>query len=262
MRTLFIKSGLLFFLILNFYSLDFAQVNTPYHWLEHAKKSVRTRDTLEAYGALEKAVKIGLFDLQAIANSKTLSFFMEEERGYFLMKGIDYNRHALADPENLILITEDIELFWASFDSLHATDEEDIVFKEYINKGSIGLQTFYQVRMNQNLPKELARIRSLESYYRSIKGQTLEFESLKPECIAAAKKLKSIYPEAIFPPIYFLMGSLNNAGSPDGYAGMLIGTEHFCKNPQANWDAFSEHDHLMVFDYEQSVPIILHEYVH
>jgi hypothetical protein len=262
MGTKFKRSGLLVVFSLYIHCLAYAQFNTPYYRLDQAKKAVAAGDTLGGYKALEIAVKLGLSDIQGLANSKTLSFFIEGDRGYFLRKGIEDNRIAMTDPENLVLYTDDIGRFWACFDALHAPDAEDIFLREYIEKGSMGLQTFYQVRMNQNISKELARIRLLESYYQSIKTQTLKFESLKPLYIAAAKKLKSIYPDAIFPPIYFLVGSLNNAGTPDGYTGMLIGAEHFCKYPQANLEALSEYDHPMVFDYEQSVPIILHEYVH
>lgn len=262
MRAIFRKSGLLILLSLHIPCLAFAQYDTPYYCLDQAKKAVSAGDTLKGYEALEKAVRLGLYDPHAILNSKTLSFFMEGDRGYFLRKGIEENRKALSDPENLMLYTDDIGRFWTCFDALHSPDAEDIFLREYIEKGSMGLQTFYQVRMNQNLSKELHRIRLLESYYQSIKTQTLQFESLKPVYIATAKKLKSIYPDAIFPPIYFLVGSLNNVGTPDGYTGMLIGTEHFCKYPQANLEAFSEADYSMVFDYEHSVPIILHEYVH
>ncbi|EOZ98737.1 hypothetical protein A33Q_1391 [Indibacter alkaliphilus LW1] len=37
--------------------------------------------------------------------------------------------------------------------------------------------------------------------------------------------MKEIYPDAIFPPIYFLMGCLSNMGTPDGFAGMHVGSK-------------------------------------
>ncbi|WP_373524452.1 DUF2268 domain-containing putative Zn-dependent protease, partial [Aquiflexum sp.] len=80
--------------------------------------------------------------------------------------------------------------------------------------------------------------------------------------IDAAEKLKEIYPESVFPPIYFLMGSLNNVGTPDGFAGMLIGTEHLCKSPEADLTSLSKFDKMVIFDVGQTVPIIVHEYVH
>jgi hypothetical protein len=116
--------------------------------------------------------------------------------------------------------------------------------------------------MNRNLVKYLERIRSLEGYYQSIRTTSLKFESLRPEFVMAAEKLKELYSEAIFPPIYFLMGSLNNVGTPDGYAGMLIGAEHLCKTPDSDLDSLTEFDRMVIFDFAQTVPIIVHEYVH
>ncbi|WP_332913437.1 hypothetical protein [Algoriphagus boritolerans] len=58
------------------------------------------------------------------------------------------------------------------------------------------------------------------------------------------------------------MGSLSNVGTPDGWAGMLIGAEHLSKDPNSNLDSLSEWEQKIIFDFDQTVPIIVHEYVH
>jgi hypothetical protein len=191
-----------------------------------------------------------------------LSFLATHERGSHLMEGISENRKHFSDPSNLKVETDDLDRFWAIFDHLEEKDAADLFLNNYIGEGSIGLKTFYTIRMNRDVGKFLERIRTLEGYYQSIRLTSLKFESLKPEFILAAEKLKNLYPEAIFPPIYFLMGSLNNVGTADGYAGMLIGTEHLCKSPETDLTPLSEFDRLVIFDFDQTVPIILHEYVH
>jgi len=85
---------------------------------------------------------------------------------------------------------------------------------------------------------------------------------MRPQFVNAAKKLEILYPESIFPPIYFLVGNLNNVGTADGYSGLLIGTEHLCKHPGADTSQLTMIDKLVLFDTSLAVRLIVHEYVH
>lgn len=241
---------------------NYAQEVTVHEWLSKSRYSISQGDTLNGIGELENAISLGLFDEHAISQSKALNFLAEDPRGVHLMNGIASNRKLLSDPKNLIIETSDIHRFWQFFDSLHQENAPEIFLENYIENGSLGLRTFFRVRMGQQTGKFIDRIRALESYYKSIQNVTLGFDGLKPTIIDAADKLKEIYPESIFPPIYFLMGSLNNVGTPDGFAGMLIGTEHLCKSPETDLTSLSEFDKMVIFDVGQTVPIIVHEYVH
>jgi hypothetical protein len=40
-------------------------------------------------------------------------------------------------------------------------------------------------------------------------------------------------------------------GTPDGYAGMLIGAEHLCGNPDADLRLVSEFDQMVIFDLKE-----------
>jgi len=193
-----------------------AQEDTPYYWLAKARAAIIETDTLLGIESIEKAVQFGLFDHQALSNSSVFAFLGFDQRGEHLWEGISRNRQMLADPKKLVVETGDIDRFWENFNLIKEKEAEDIFFKNYIKDGSIGLKTFYDIRMNRNLVKYLERIRSLEGYYQSIRTTSLKFESLRPEFVMATEKLKELYSEAIFPPIYFLMGSLNNVGTPDG----------------------------------------------
>jgi hypothetical protein len=243
-------------------SIAKAQEDTPYYWLAKARAAIIETDTLLGIESIEKAVQFGLFDHQALSNSSLFAFLGFDQRGRHLWEGICRNRQILSDPKNLSVETGDIVRFWENFDFINNKEADDIFLNNYIKNGSVGLKTFYNIRMSQNLGKYLERVRSMEHYYQSIRTTSLKFESLRPEFVKAAEKLKELYTEAIFPPIYFLMGSLNNVGTPDGYAGMLIGAEHLCKSPDSDLDSLTEYDRMVIFDFAQTVPIIVHEYVH
>ncbi|HSJ67995.1 MAG TPA: DUF2268 domain-containing putative Zn-dependent protease [Anditalea sp.] len=234
----------------------------PYFWLEEAKALMIKQDTLSAIQAMEKSIDYGLFDSTSISSNKWLSFLLHDPNVDHIMKGIAFNKSKLENPENIRVETEDIQRFWKAFESIDNYNAPEVFMDQYIEPGSIGLQTFYQVRMNRDVVKQIRRIRSLSSYYSSIKEATMGFESLRPNFIEAAKKLKKVYPSAYFPPIYFLIGSLTNVGTPDGYGGMLIGTEHLCLHPEVDTSSLSENDRMVLFDIDRVIPIILHEYVH
>ncbi len=240
----------------------FAQEGTVHEWLSKSRISISAGDTLQGISELENAINLGLFDKNAVSQNQILRFLVDDPRGVDLMKGIASNRESMSDPQNLVVETSDIKRFWESFPLLQNGNAPEIFLENYIERGSLGLKTFYRVRMGQQTDKFVARIRVLESYYKSIQKVSLGFDGLKPEIIDAAKKLKEIYPEAFFPPIYFLMGSLNNVGTPDGFAGMLIGTEHLCMSPETDLTSLSKFDKMVIFDVGQTVPIIVHEYVH
>ncbi|MDF2158494.1 DUF2268 domain-containing putative Zn-dependent protease [Algoriphagus sp. CAU 1675] len=236
--------------------------DTPYFWLGNARESLKKSDTSEVIKSLEKAIEAGLFYEEAITNSRSFHFVSERPEWPRLQKGILENQSRLQKPEALILETKDIQRFWDVFPSLDDEQAEDLFYKNYILKGSKGLQTFYQIRMNEDIPLFLQRIRERAPYYKSIQPISLAFESMKPEFVEAAQKLDSIYPEAIFPPIYLLMGSLNNVGTADGFAGMLIGVEHLSVGSESEIRLLSGIDREIVFKVEQTVPIIFHEYIH
>lgn len=237
-------------------------LNTPYYWLKEALKKTDLNDTAGVLLSLGNAVKFGLFDEQAIINSKKIDKLLSAQQKDIIKSGITKNRSKIQKPSAIRVITADIDRFWQLFPAIADSNAAKIFLANYIQKGSIGLQTFYQIRMSNTLAPFVSRIRSLQNYYRSIQTSTRQFEALKPQFIHAAKKLKKVYPGSIFPPIYFLIGYLNNVGTADGYAGLLIGTEHLCRHAKTDTSEMNEIDKMIIFDTSLAVPLVVHEYVH
>jgi hypothetical protein len=77
--------------------------------------------------------------------------------------------------------------------------------------------------------EQLARVTARRSrYYAAIRPATLALDTSRDVTAvvrASFRRLKALYPDAVFPDVYFLIGKLNTGGTADGGRGLLIGTE-------------------------------------
>lgn len=124
-------------------------------------------------------------------------------------------------PLEASFVTTDINNFWQAFDKIDKNSQNP--FEEYINKGSIGLKGF--------IPN---RIISADELLKMVVKRKAEYEKTrKVDSLIKAKEklikpyfyaLEYWYPDAVYPPVYFIMGRFNSGGtaSPDG---LLIGAE-------------------------------------
>jgi hypothetical protein len=70
-------------------------------------------------------------------------------------------------------------------------------------------------------------------YYASVRAATLSLDTndtVKDEIRAGLRRLAELYPDAEFPDVYFLIGTLSTGGTVAG-SGMLIGTEQYASGP-------------------------------
>lgn len=129
------------------------------------------------------------------------------------------------EPVKAVFHTEDIALFWSVYDLSSPKPDGDAFQKIYIEAGSAGLKAFVpnRIESGQHLAKV---IKNNAAYYASIRESSLSIANKKErfyECFAA---LKSIYSEAVFPDVYFVIGAKNSGGTTfDG--GLIIGAEMF-----------------------------------
>ncbi len=252
----------LFFSAFSISAQNTVPLNTPYSWVKDARDKANAKDSAAAYVSMMNAVKAGLFDPQVLAGNSRLTELLSAKQKEEITSAILANRKKIEKPSAIKIVTEDIDRFWKVYPQIKDSSAETIFLNDYILKGSTGLRTFYQVRMNSSLARFIQGIRAKQSYYTSIKAASTQFKNMRPQFIAAAKKLEALYPASVFPPIYFLIGHLNNVGTADGYAGLLIGTEHLCRSTQADTSNLTDNEKLVLFDTALAVPLIVHEYVH
>lgn len=147
------------------------------------------------------------------------------------------------DPNQAKFVTSDIDNFWRAFDlAAKETDREkkiSIYQTEYLDKGSAGLQDF--VRMRIKSAKDLiGAVETLPRFYASVRPSTLRVAEMEKEMRKSFRKFKKVYPKAVFPDVYFVIGIANTGGTASKN-GLLIGTELYgltANTPREEFPAF------------------------
>jgi hypothetical protein len=138
---------------------------------------------------------------------------------------------AKTNPEKVLISITDIDFFWQAYDEwkseAHSAPNRlaEILDREYLKKGSPGLQDFIPHRIVS--AEALAEtILKDPQYYEGVRANTKKIESLVPDIRKAFGRLRGIYNDAIFPPVYFVVGRRNSGGT-DSTNGLIIGSEMF-----------------------------------
>lgn len=146
------------------------------------------------------------------------------------------------DPKKAKFVTSDIDNFWRAFDlAAKETDRERkiaIYQAEYLDKGSVGLKDFVRLRIKS--AKDLTEtVESLPRFYASVRASSLRVREMEKQMRKAFVKFKKIYPEAVFPDVYFVIGITNTGGTASNN-GLLVGTELYGLTGQTPRDEFFE----------------------
>jgi hypothetical protein len=92
----------------------------------------------------------------------------------------------------------------------------------------IGLRPAWRIfiKLRIGTAKRLAGAvdRHYPKFYASVRLYTLEVEKHGPAIARYLERYRELYPEAHFPPVYFVIGRLASSGTTSDH-GLLIGTE-------------------------------------
>jgi len=126
-------------------------------------------------------------------------------------------------PDSVRFVTGDIDNFWKAFDHYKKDTSINTFGKEYIDIGSDGVKGFtpYRIRSADNLYKI---VKKRQADYEKVRSNTLRIKEKEKQCRATFYALKYLYPQAKFPPVYFVIGAYNSGGT-SGDQGLFIGAE-------------------------------------
>ncbi|EIA07901.1 DUF2268 domain-containing putative Zn-dependent protease [Flavobacterium frigoris] len=125
------------------------------------------------------------------------------------------------DPQEVIFDTSDIQNFWKAFDTIENLDANP--FETYIKNGTIGLQHFIPYRII-SADSLLNMVNRRRQDYEKIRGIAVKIKEEEKKVKPYFYALEYWYPAAVYPPVYFVVGRFNSAGTRS-QDGLLIGAE-------------------------------------
>lgn len=127
------------------------------------------------------------------------------------------------DPDSVIFLTTDIDNFWKAFDLFKKDTTTNPFGPAYIDIGSAGVKGFTPNRI-ESAGHLLDVVKKRSSDYEKIRARTLQMKAKEKQCKSTFYALKYWYPEAKFPPVYFVIGAYNSGGTANE-GGVFIGAE-------------------------------------
>lgn len=165
-------------------------------------------------------------------------------------------------PNSSKIYTSDIKNFYKAFDlALNDIDNAKRIFKkEYFSKGTKGLKDFYKIYI-KDLDKFTKFVIRHKEFYSSIRKDISNIDDLKKQIYSNFENFKTLYPNAVFPDVYFVIGKFNSNGTISK-RGLLIGTEILCKTENTNTENWNKNI-LRISLSRNHIPItVSHELIH
>jgi len=145
--------------------------------------------------------------------------------------------------------TEDVELFYQTYDAAHGAPSAAELQRDYLDAASEGVRQFipHRIVSAEALAKAVVERHSL---YEKTRQCAAKLPDVRRRLSVALAKLAELLPDPRFPPVTILIGR-GNSGGTVGTEGVLIGLETVCN---ADWMQENLEDRL--------VHLVAHEYVH
>ncbi|MBX7173083.1 MAG: DUF2268 domain-containing protein [Pyrinomonadaceae bacterium] len=165
-----------------------------------------------------------------------------------------------ANPDNAKIVTSDIDLFWKAYDKATPENNLNVFRDEYLRKGSVGLKDFTKLRIG-NVCNLVGTMETAPKYYAALREPSLKIASYENQMRTNFRKLKEIYPDSVFPDVYFVIGRMSSGGTTSEN-GLLIGVEMYGRNEGVSLEGLSDW-HKAVLSSTDKIPyIVAHELIH
>lgn len=164
------------------------------------------------------------------------------------------------DPLATEIITSDLDRFWVALEKAGDDVNPQLIDEWYLKQGSKGIKGFTKGRI-KNAAHLSSVIKSHTKYYHSIKSSTDSIAGMKDQIRQSLVKLKELYPKAIFPPVYFVIGALNSGGT-SSHDGLIIGAEMYGRTPHTPVEELDNWLVTVIKSVDHIPHIVAHELIH
>lgn len=233
--------------------------NTNYSYAAFAYASAK--DSVNSFKCLDIAItQFGFNDLPALQNDESFIFMKESSRWKKLLSSI--KPVYTTNPNAVKVIEKDVINFWKAYDlaQKNPAKAENIYSKHYINNGTMALQYYYLNKIAT--VNNFVYMHNLKrKYYASIRTNTLKSSQFKPLYQKSFIALKKIYPDAIFPPIYFVIGKLNSAGTVSS-EGLILAIDQACMSSTVDTSELNSWEKHNISSFKNLPYTVAHELIH
>lgn len=167
-----------------------------------------------------------------------------------------------SNPKLANIVTKDIHNFWEAYNLAQkdTTNVYKVYKKFYFDKASNGMDDYMGAKVS-SIKSFIKHINSHPKLYKTIRANTLKVDAYKLEIQKSFEKLKSIYEDAKFPDVYFVIGALTSAGTVSA-SGLLIGVNQISDGENVNTDELDTNTKLLMNTSKYVPNIVSHELIH
>jgi tetratricopeptide (TPR) repeat protein len=180
-----------------------------------------------------------------------------------LLKSVKERKKVLnTDPTKARFITTDVHHFWEAYDqALKDTSHfTQIMKKLYFNKASPGMNDYMGAKVS-SIDYFIKHIRKAPAFYAAIRKNTLMTDQYKPAFMASFVNMKSIFDEAKFPDIYFIIGAFTSGGTATDL-GLLLGVNQASGSSTVPLNELSARQRTRLNDVKFLPNLLAHELIH
>ena len=218
-----------------------------------------------AFGLLRKALDQGFHQVTALREDADLASLHADPRWPGVLAAAEANarrfRAVHSDPDGARFIATDVDLFWKAYAKLPtAPDPAGLLRREYLDRGSVGLQDFIpnRIRSAANL---LEAIQRHPRYFAAIRENTLTAAGVEAAARRSFRAFKALYADAMFPDVYFVVGALDSGGTSSSN-GLLLGVDLFGGGPGVPMDEMGAWHRAVIHTPADLPSIVAHELIH
>lgn len=221
----------------------------------------------KAFAWLNSAMQAGWRDSEHLKRDSDLAALRDDPRWAKVVAVSDAQlakyRKEHRDPNKARFITTDIPRFWQAYDKMLSAapaEREAILQRDYIEPGTIGLQDFSRSGRLKAKPL-LNKLATRPDFFKAIRPLTQDIGKYRAETVNAFRKLKQLYPDAIFPEVYFVMGQLSSGGTASSN-GLLMGAEMFTRAVATPTHELNDWERGAILEGSEIPPLVAHEAIH
>lgn len=167
-----------------------------------------------------------------------------------------------ANLDSVQIVISDIDHYLKAYKMAQKQlDQRNQIYqREYIDQASIGLKDYYQRRI-QSVEAFVKNQDEKPKFYAAIIPALEQVSQQKPAIRKGLQKLKELYPQAVFPDVYLVVGRWNSGGTVSDN-GLLLSADMLSKSATVPTDELVDWQRLAYKPASYLPDVVVHELIH